>query len=162
MPEFWIYSGNNFFKFKYPEETLKNKICSKCIWPETWILFLALNNIHFLPVFEKSLRNNALPTTLPSSLPIFPPISPTLFTLVRRPRWRMGHVTRAGAPAASPSLPCCPHWGVSRVARVSAPSALACCPRGRAAAVPALSRVAPRFSGSCGVEFVLGALGTGL
>ena len=74
-----------FFKFKYPEETLKNKICSKCIWPETWILFLALSNIHFLPVFGKSLRNYALPTTPSSSLTIFPPISSTLFTLVRRP-----------------------------------------------------------------------------
>ena len=31
----------------------------------------ALNNIHFLPLFGKSLRNNALPTKLSSSLPIF-------------------------------------------------------------------------------------------
>ena len=46
-------------KFKYPEETLKNKICSKCI-----ILFLALNNINFLRVFGKNLRNNVPPTVL--------------------------------------------------------------------------------------------------
>ena len=67
---FWKQLWNTF-KFKYPGETLKNKIFSKCIWPETWILFLVLNNIHSLPVFVKSLRNNALPTTLFSSLQYF-------------------------------------------------------------------------------------------
>ena len=59
MPEFWIYYENNLknnFKFKYPKETLKNKICLECIQPETWILFLALNNIHFLRVLGNSLE----------------------------------------------------------------------------------------------------------
>ena len=37
------------------------------IRPETWILFSALNNVHFLRVFGKSLRNNAAPTILSSS-----------------------------------------------------------------------------------------------
>ena len=54
----------NNFKFKYPRETLKNKICLEYIRPETWILFLALNNIHFLRVLEKSFRNNAPPVIL--------------------------------------------------------------------------------------------------
>ena len=99
----------NTFKFKYLGETLKNKICSKCIWPETWIIFLALKNIDFLSAFGKSLRNIALPTTLSSSLPIFPPISPTLFTLyatdaststtlpklAHQPRHHRWHVTHA-------------------------------------------------------------------
>ena len=75
----WIYLGfsicqcsesvlettlENNFKFKYPRETLKNKICLEYIWSETWILFLALNNIHFQRVLGKSLRNNAPPTIL--------------------------------------------------------------------------------------------------
>ena len=74
IPEFRICSGNN------------SKIFLNSIWPETWIPFLALSNIYFLPVFGKSLRNNVLFTTLSRSLPIFPPISLTLFTLVRHPR----------------------------------------------------------------------------
>ena len=41
----------------------------KCISPETWILFLALNNIHFLLVFGKSLRNNAPPMILSNTPP---------------------------------------------------------------------------------------------
>ena len=43
-------------------ETLKNKICLKCTWPETWIIVLFLNNIHFLQILRKSLRNCAPPT----------------------------------------------------------------------------------------------------
>ena len=50
----------NNIKVKYPRETLKiKKICLEYIRPETWILFLALNNIHFLRVLRKSFRSNA-------------------------------------------------------------------------------------------------------
>ena len=41
----------------------------KCISRETWTLFLALNNIHFLRVLGKSLRNNATSTILSSAPP---------------------------------------------------------------------------------------------
>ena len=66
------------------KETLKSKICLKSIWPETSILFLALNNIHFLGVLGKSLTNNA-PPTIQSSMSIFLPMSPTLLTLEYHP-----------------------------------------------------------------------------
>ena len=72
------------FKFNYPRETLKKKICLECIWLETWIIFLALNNIQFLRVLENSLRNNAPPTVL-SNILAFSLISPTLPTLVCLP-----------------------------------------------------------------------------
>ena len=45
-------------------ETLKNKIFLECMWPETWILFLALNNIYFLQGLGERLRNNEPPTIL--------------------------------------------------------------------------------------------------
>ena len=84
----------------------------KCIWPETWIFFLALNNIHFLWVFRKSLRNIVPPTILSSTL-VFAVISPTLLTLVPTlahhppyPRWRTTHVSHASTP---PTLARHPH-----------------------------------------------------
>ena len=40
----------------------------ECIWPETWILFLALKNIHFLLVLGKSSRKNASPTILSNTI----------------------------------------------------------------------------------------------
>ena len=102
MPEFWIYSGNNF-----KIETLKNKICSTCLWPETWILFLALNYIHFVPLFGKSLRDNAPPTILYSSTPIFPPISPTLFgNIVWHTCYHINDLTHTVTQTMSPLLPC--------------------------------------------------------
>ena len=107
-PEFWIYSGNKSKMFLNSGETLKNKIRSECIWSETWILFLALNNVYFLRVFGKSLRNNAPPTILSSSPPTFPRISPTLFTLVRHPRWHINHLTHTGTPTTLPTLSCHP------------------------------------------------------
>ena len=121
------------------EMVAKNKICSKCIWPETWILFQALNNIRFRPVFGKRLRNNALPTILSIS-PLLLPTSPALFTLVRRPRWRIGHLARVDVPAASPALPCHLRWHADRVAYV------------RSHGVPSIS----------GIFSLAGILGTGL
>ena len=89
---------------KYQRETLKNKIYLECIWPETWILFLALNNIHFLRVLEKSFRNNAPPMIL-SNPPSWcfpnitngtpfsrPPMPPTLAHRSLYPFWRTTHV----------------------------------------------------------------------
>ena len=35
MPQFWICSGNNLKIILNPMETLKNKTCLDCIWPET-------------------------------------------------------------------------------------------------------------------------------
>ena len=108
---FWKQLSNNF-KFKNPEETLKNKICSKCMWPETWILFLALNNAYFLRVLGTSLRNNAPPTIL------LPPISPTLLTLVcqpRQPRQHTNHLNHADTPPTSPTLARIPrHFSTSK------------------------------------------------
>ena len=110
---FWICQSSesvleitlkNNFKFKYPRETLKNKICLEYIRPETWILFLALNNIHFLRVLEKSFRNNAPPMIL-SNPPSWcfpnitngtpfsrPPMPPTLAHRSLYPFWRTTHV----------------------------------------------------------------------
>ena len=48
----------NNFKLKFK----KIRYDRMCIWSETWILFLALSNIHFLWDFGKSLRNNSPPT----------------------------------------------------------------------------------------------------
>ena len=97
----------NRVKFEYLGVALKYKICSKCIWSETWILFLVLNNIHFLWAFGKSLRNNAPPTILSSTL-VFPAISPTLLTLVRHPHWRITNLSHADKPLMSPTLVCHP------------------------------------------------------
>ena len=75
---FWIYKSSESvlekiikitLKFKYPRETLKNKICSRCLWLITLIIFLFLNNIHFLRILGKSLRNNEPPTILSSKSP---------------------------------------------------------------------------------------------
>ena len=57
--------------FKCPRETLKSKMYLKCIGPETSIVLLALNNIQFLRISEKSLQNNAPPTMLFSTQPCY-------------------------------------------------------------------------------------------
>ena len=79
----------------------------------------ALNNIHFLPVFGKSLRNNVLPTKLSSSLPVFPPISLTLFFLVRHPHQHITHLTHADIATTSQSLPFHQRQHVNHVTQVS-------------------------------------------
>ena len=94
------------FKFKY----VKNKMCSKHIWPEFRILFLALNNINFLRVLGKSLRNNALPTILRST--------PPSYFLQYHLRYSLKYVTHATHTSISPTVPtlthslCHPHWYV--------------------------------------------------
>ena len=103
-------------------ETLKNKICSRSAYDLKSEFFFQL--IHFLPVFGKGLRNNAIPMTLSSSLPIFPPISPTLFTLVRHPRQQINRLTHAGTPTMSPLLPCQTRQHVNHVTKVSMPPTL--------------------------------------
>ena len=68
--------------------------------------FLTLNNIHFLRVFGKSLRNNAPPRILSSSPTIFPHAThaSTIITLPmparqpRHPRQRANHVTHVSMP----------------------------------------------------------------
>ena len=76
----WYTSGSEYARvlnlywiksLKYPRETLKNKICSRYIWPGYLTIFLFLNNIHFLWVLRKSLRKNAPPTTLSRKPPWF-------------------------------------------------------------------------------------------
>ena len=74
------------------------------IWPETGIFFPALNNIHFLRVFGKSLRNNAPPTILSSSPPWYflqchqhyslstLPTPPMLAHQPPYPRWHTTHI----------------------------------------------------------------------
>ena len=97
-------------------KTLKNEICLECIWPETWIVFLALKNIHFLRVLGKSLRNNAPSTILPNTpswyflqyhqrySPQYPTHTthvntpPTLSTLAHHPRQPCWYVTLARRP----------------------------------------------------------------
>ena len=109
----WICSWNNFnFKFKYPGESLKAR-CLKCIWPESWILFLALNNNHFPRAIIISLERVWEIMRYPQYyLAHYPSISsnvsnatdfrkpPTPLTLAHQPpypRWHNTHVTHAGA-----------------------------------------------------------------
>ena len=138
MPELWICFGNNF-KIALNSnilKTLKNKICSKCMWPETWILFLALSNTYFLWAFGKSLRNSARPTILSSTL-AFPAISPMLLTLVCHPRYHITHLTHAGTPHTSPTLACHPHRPHKHVTHASTPPT-----------PPTPARIARHFSNS--------------
>ena len=113
MLEFWTSSENNFkinLNTNIQGKLWKNKICSKRIWSETWILFLALNNIHLLRVFGKSLRNNAPPKILSSS--------PLWCFLQYHQRYSLSYTTYATNASRVTTLPTLthyprhPHWHV--------------------------------------------------
>ena len=82
------------------------KLCLECMWSENRILFLNLNNIHFLRVLGKIFGNNAPPTILcntPSWCNNINNINATHFstlpTLAHHhplyPHWRNTHVTNS-------------------------------------------------------------------
>ena len=99
----------------------------ECIWPETWILFLSSNSIHFLQFFGKSLINNASSTILSKILSWYflhyhqrysllysthvktPPVLLTLAYHQHQQRWNVTiachprhprlHVTHTGTPS---------------------------------------------------------------
>ena len=81
----------------------------QCIWPETCILFLALNNnIHLLLVSGKILRSNAPRTILPNT--------PSQYFLQYHQRYSLQYASYANqvsTPSTLPTLmrhPCHPHW----------------------------------------------------
>ena len=121
----WVYlqnSGQSFesvpettlkFKFKYPGE---NEICSTCIFPKTLIIFLLLNNIHFLYVFGESLRNNAPPTILSST--------PPSYLVQYRQRYSLQyttHISHANKPTKSLTLASDLRQHATNVTHVSTP-----------------------------------------
>ena len=106
-------------KFKYPRKFLKNEICSMRIRPETWILFLALNNIFFLWAFGKSLRNNA-PRTIPSS---------TLPWYLLKYHQRYSRYQKQSTPSTLPKQPCYPCCYTTHVTHTGLSPTLARHPR---------------------------------
>ena len=92
--------------------------------------------------------------TQSSLLPIFPPISPTLFTLVCHLRQHINHLTHAGTPTMSPSLPCQRRQHVNHVTQVSAPPTLARYPRKHVTDATHASTTARHFSNSIIIQFL--------
>ena len=80
------------------------------LWLKTWILFLALNNIHILRVFGKSLTNNTPSSIMSNSPPIFAShfsTPPTPLTLVHQPpypSWHTNCVTHTSSPTQKVKL----------------------------------------------------------